>query len=90
LYSDGGGKVPAAPQPVVGAAKVARFLIGVSKLMRPNEEIRLATVNSNSGILRYIEGQLVQTTALQIVEGRITAIYVVRNPDKLRNRADVR
>ena len=89
LYSDGGGKVPAAPQPVMGAAKVARFLIGVSKLARPDEEIRMATVNSDPGILRYIDGKLVQTTALQIVEGRITAIYVVRNPDKLRNRADL-
>lgn len=84
LYSDGGGKVPAAPEPIAGASKVARFLIGVAKLVRDDEEIRFATVNSAPGILRFREGQLVQTTALEIVDGRIAAIYVVRNPEKLK------
>jgi len=87
LYSDGGGKVPAAPKPVAGAAKVARFLVGVSKLARPDEEIRFAMINSAPGILRYHEGRLFQTTAFEIVDGRITAIYIVRNPDKLRHVA---
>jgi RNA polymerase sigma-70 factor (ECF subfamily) len=83
LYSDGGGKVVAAPQPVVGAAKVARFLVGVSKLIRENEEFRFAMINAAPGILRYQEGRLVQTTVLEIAAGQIAAIYVVRNPDKL-------
>jgi RNA polymerase sigma-70 factor (ECF subfamily) len=35
-------------------------------------------------ITREARGHL-QTTALRIEEGRITGIYVVRNPDKLRH-----
>lgn len=85
IYSDGGGKVPAAPQPVIGAAKVARFLIGVSKLIREDEEFRFAMINSAPGVLRYKQGRLVQTTALNVEDGRITAIYVVRNPEKLKH-----
>lgn len=85
MYSDGGGKVPAAPQPVIGAAKVARFLIGVGKLIRADEEFRFAMINSAPGILRYQHGRLIQTTALDVVDGRITAIYVVRNPEKLQH-----
>ena len=85
LYSDGGGKVPAAPQPVIGAARVARFLIGVAKLTKPDEEIRFARINSATGFLRFHNGQLIQTTALEIADGRIVAIYVVRNPEKLKH-----
>jgi RNA polymerase sigma-70 factor (ECF subfamily) len=33
-------------------------------------------------------GELLQTTALEIRDGRIAAIYVVRNPDKLRHLTD--
>ena len=83
LYSDGGGKVAAAPEPIVGRAKVARFLIGVSKLAKPEEMIRFATINNSPGILRFLDGKLIQTTAFDIVDGQIAAIYVVRNPDKL-------
>jgi RNA polymerase sigma-70 factor (ECF subfamily) len=83
LYSDGGGKVPAAPQPIFGAGKVARFLLGVSKLVREDEEFHYATINSAPGFLRYHHGHLVQSTALEIENGQIKAIYVVRNPDKL-------
>lgn len=83
LYSDGGGKVVAAPRPVIGGAKVARFLVGVSKLARGDEEIRFAMINASPGILRYQEGRLIQTTAFELVDGQIAAIYIVRNPDKL-------
>jgi RNA polymerase sigma-70 factor, ECF subfamily len=85
LYSDGGGKVPAAPEPVVGKARVARFLIGVSKLAAASGEFQFARVNSTPGILRFQDGQLVQTTALQVDHERIVGIYIVRNPDKLKH-----
>lgn len=85
LYSDGGGKVAAAPQPIAGTDRVARFLIGVSKIGRSTFEARFAMVNSAPGLLIYRNGELSQTTSLQIVNGRIQAIYVVRNPEKLKH-----
>lgn len=85
LYSDGGGKVPAAPKPIAGADRVARFLIGVSKVPRSGWEARPATVNSAPGLLTFRNGELSQTTSFEIVNGRIRAIYIVRNPDKLKH-----
>jgi RNA polymerase sigma-70 factor, ECF subfamily len=38
-------------------------------------------------LTRFADGGL-QTTALQVTDGRISAIYVVRNPEKLRHLAD--
>lgn len=85
IYSDGGGKVSAAPHPIVGDAKVARFLIGVSKIRVAGKALRFACINSAPGLLIYVEGSLVQTVAFDIVEGRVRALYIVRNPDKLRH-----
>lgn len=87
LYSDGGGKVSAAPAPVVGLAKVSRFLIGVSRIGRDTMEVKFSTVNAAPGALVYREGRLSQTTSLHIVDGKIAAIYVVRNPEKLGHLA---
>lgn len=89
LYSDGGGKVPAAPRPVAGADRVARFLIGVSKIGRANLETRFAIVNSAPGVLVYRDGHLSQTTTIEAVDGRIRAIYIVRNPEKLKHLSAV-
>ncbi len=85
LYSDGGGKVVAAPRPIAGAAKVARFLVGVSKVVPAGTEHCFAMINGAPGFLRMLNGQLVQTTTLEIVNGRIEAIYIVRNPEKLKH-----
>jgi RNA polymerase sigma-70 factor, ECF subfamily len=85
LYSDGGGKVAAAPTPVSGSGRVARFLIGVSKVGRSGRTTQFAVLNSAPGVLIFRDGELSQTTSLEIVDGRIRAIYVVRNPEKLRH-----
>ena len=85
LYSDGGGKVLAAVKPIFGADRVSRFLVGVMRFVAPDEEFRFAVVNSEPGLLRFHHGQLIQTTTFALADGRITAIYVVRNPDKLRH-----
>lgn len=88
LYSDGGGKISAAPRPVHGCPKVARFLTGVYKTSKSRGDIRFAVINGCMGVLRYWEGKLVQTTALEISEGLVQNIYVMRNPDKLQHLAE--
>lgn len=90
FYSDGGGKVPAALKPVVGAERIARFLTGLvrkpaiaRRLISGPMNLELAPVNGMPGVLLYMSGQLMQTYALDIREGCIHAVYVTRNPEKL-------
>jgi RNA polymerase sigma-70 factor, ECF subfamily len=86
LYSDGGGKRLAALNPIYGADKILRFLEGVTRknLSFPAMQIRPATVNGLAGfVMREADGS-VNTMAFEHRDGRIAAIYLVRNPDKLR------
>jgi RNA polymerase sigma-70 factor (ECF subfamily) len=50
--------------------------------------LRTATIDGLPGLISLERGELLQTTALEIRDGRIAAIYVVRNPDKLRHLTD--
>jgi RNA polymerase sigma-70 factor (ECF subfamily) len=87
LHSDGGGKRPAPLQPIYGVDKILRFFAGVRR-KNPDMasiEMRSATVNGLAGlIMREVDGSLA-TMALETREGRIVAIYLTRNPEKLRH-----
>lgn len=88
FYSDGGGKVAAVPRPVQGATRVAQVLLGFAKGYAPgNFEMATTEVNGLPGfIVRNSTGHPIQTVALAPSEsGQIQAIYVQRNPDKLRH-----
>ncbi len=88
LVSDGGGKVTAALNVIEGADRVAAFLSGVvRKGWTDDWSVRFDTLNGLPGVLVSGPGGLVQTTAFEIEHGVIKAIYVVRNPDKLRHLA---
>jgi RNA polymerase sigma-70 factor (ECF subfamily) len=82
LLNDGGGKVKAALRPVITADRVARFMIGVVSAL-PEVEVRAANVNGRPGILLSIDGVLDTVATFDIVGDQITALYFVRNPDKL-------
>lgn len=87
VYSDGGGKRPAATKPVFGKRSVLLLLQGLARILRgrPSTLLRVAFVNGLPGIVSMeADGQL-QTTALEIEDGKIVAIYSVRNPDKLKH-----
>lgn len=87
LYADGGGKRPAAGWPILGLARVMKTHAGLAVHFRKHGStlIRTALINSLPGfVTREADGEL-QTTALEIEDGMITAIYVVRNPDKLKH-----
>ncbi|MBO4271003.1 sigma-70 family RNA polymerase sigma factor [Microbispora triticiradicis] len=88
LRSDGGGVVRAARRPVLGAAKVARLLMGLRRFGR--SELVPASVNGRPGLLRHREGRLVTVIGLTVANGRITAVDMVLNPEKLARltRAD--
>ena len=85
LVADGGGKAAAAASPVRGADRIAEFLIGIIGKVRWSEsDPRLVTINGAPGLLVRHPNTGNGTFSFDIVDGRIRAIYVVRNPDKLR------
>ncbi len=89
-YADGGGKKPAAGAPVVGLDNVMRAHEMLARLFAQSmsKVIRFGLINGLPGFVTLESGDTLQTTALQIESGKIVAIYVVRNPDKLRHLSD--
>ncbi|BBK31983.1 RNA polymerase sigma-70 factor (ECF subfamily) [Stella humosa] len=85
IRSDGGGKVVAFRNPIVGLDRVLRLYVGLRRKWQDQGPvfIRPARIDGLPGYLsRDGKGRL-QTTALAIEDGRITAVYITRNPDKL-------
>ena len=87
LYSDGGGKRPAALNPIRGADKILRFLAGVARKnpSLPAMQAREATINGLAGFVSREPDGAINTVAFEHHAGRIVAIYLVRNPEKLRH-----
>ena len=87
LHADGGGKRSAVTRPILGFEEVMRVHTGLAALFarQRSELVRTAFVNGLPGFVsREADGEL-QTTALEIADGKVVAIYVVRNPEKLRH-----
>ena len=87
LYSDGGGKRAAALKPINGADKILRFLAGISRKnpALSSMQARPAMVNGLAGFVLREEDGAIDTLAFEHDGSRIVAIYVVRNPEKLRH-----
>jgi RNA polymerase sigma-70 factor, ECF subfamily len=89
-YADGGGRIAASPRPIVGFDKVVRHQVALARLFakKMSRMLRFGFINGLPGFVTIEEDDTLQTTALEIAEGKIVAIYVVRNPDKLRHLGD--
>lgn len=85
--ADGGGKISATTHPFVGLEEVLRLhaLLAPRFAAHPSRLVRWALVNGLPGFVTVEEDGVLQTTALEVEDGRIVAIYVMRNPDKLRH-----
>jgi RNA polymerase sigma-70 factor (ECF subfamily) len=85
LYSDGGGKAKAALNPIYGADKVTRFLAGVMGKFRPKNgfEIVLVEINGMPGFVLQEDGALHSALTVEFDGDTMSALYFVRNPDKL-------
>lgn len=91
MLADGGGKANAVPYPLHGATLIAKAFIGFARLPTSRSwRLERATVNGHPGSLVFDDGdggRLVQTVVLAPsarASDRIGAIYIQRNPDKLR------
>jgi RNA polymerase sigma-70 factor (ECF subfamily) len=87
LWSDGGGKVAAARHPIEGAAKVAAFMVGLMRKRPPGGRLYPAPINGQPGLLYAEAGEVRVALSLHCGAGRIQAIHIVANPDKLRHLA---
>jgi RNA polymerase sigma-70 factor (ECF subfamily) len=87
IHSDGGGKRPAALHPIVGYDAVMRVHEGLAKLFKAKQSklIKYGFINGLPGFVTLEGDDILQTTALEVEDGKVVAIYVVRNPDKLQH-----
>jgi RNA polymerase sigma-70 factor, ECF subfamily len=90
LYADGGGKAPARKAPAVGLNDVIRVHAAFASIYAVSRSslVRYGFINGLPGFITVEHGDVLQTTALEIENEGIVAIYIVRNPDKLRHMAD--
>jgi RNA polymerase sigma-70 factor (ECF subfamily) len=90
LFADGGGKAPARKAPAAGLNDVMRLFATFASIYAVSRSrlVRYGFINGLPGFITIERGDILQTTALEIGHGRVVAVYVVRNPDKLRRIAD--
>jgi RNA polymerase sigma factor (sigma-70 family) len=84
VTADGGGRVSAALRPVEGAEQIARYLADLAGRAPGNITFLERTVNGQPGLVAQQEGVTVTVFAFDVAADRITHIWAVRNPDKLR------
>ena len=80
LFTDGGGVKQAALRPILGVDKVLRFLRGVYVSATRAEAVE---VNGSPSLRLEIDGELEAVATFALTEGRVSAVYIVRNPHKL-------
>ncbi|MCA1367161.1 sigma-70 family RNA polymerase sigma factor [Bradyrhizobium sp. BRP14] len=87
VHADGGGKRAAAIEPIIGFDAVMKVHEKLAALFQAHGSklLRAGLVNGLPGFITLEADGELQTTALEIEDGKIAAIYVVRNPDKLRH-----
>jgi len=83
MTTDGGGKRIAALNPIHGSDRIARFFAGLARKQALMVEVHAGTINGLPGFVTVEPDGGVQTTALEIADSLVTAIHIVRNPDKL-------
>ena len=85
FYSDGGGRVPAAINPVLGHDRVLRLMLGLVRKMlkQATPDLHIVDINGRPGVIVTWEGQVYGALAFEVDGDQITAIYAVRNPEKL-------
>ncbi|MFD3503751.1 RNA polymerase sigma-70 factor [Streptomyces sp. NPDC058676] len=87
LVGDSGGKSKAPLRVLETADKVGRFLLGAAQKGVPDVSFRLLELNAGPAILVGSGGKPDSVFQLDVLDGRIQSVYIIRNPDKLRSLA---
>ena len=86
FYSDGGGRMPAALNPIYGADKVRRLIIALVGKFREdggNPDWSIVEINGRPGLVLRNHGRFDSALDIETDGTRITSAYLVRNPEKL-------
>ncbi|MET8777369.1 RNA polymerase sigma factor SigJ [Nocardia sp. NPDC004654] len=81
--ADSGGLVPAFRDPIIGGEQIAQAWMEIAA-RGPAMSLLERTVNGQPGLVAQFEDTIVSVYAFDIAEGRITRIWAIRNPEKLR------
>ena len=83
IYSDGGGKVSAAKNPIFGHENCAKFLFGLFKKREGELSLALTKVNGELALaMNTLDGYLDTVVVLGLSDFKVDALYFIRNPDK--------
>ncbi|MFI8003425.1 RNA polymerase sigma factor SigJ [Streptomyces sp. NPDC086010] len=83
MTADGGGAVGAALRPVVGGARIAQYMAAMAD-RAPGLELLERSVNGAPGLVAVHSGVVMTVASFDIADDRVTRIWAVRNPEKLR------
>ena len=84
LWTDGGGKTKtAALRPIIGRDAVARMSLGTKRFWPENYQVELGEVNGQAALIMRAGGQAWSVLTIDVEEGRIQAIWIIANPEKL-------
>ncbi|GAL82945.1 hypothetical protein MYP_171 [Sporocytophaga myxococcoides] len=83
LYSDGGGKVAAAINPIYGVTNILKFFQGIFKSERGLFRFRKINFNGKSGIMIEINGEFHSIVYPDVVDSMIDKLFMIRNPEKI-------
>ncbi|MFI5569517.1 RNA polymerase sigma-70 factor [Streptomyces sp. NPDC051740] len=90
LVGDSGGKSRAPLRVLESADHVGRFLLGVARKGVPDLAFRFLELNGGPAALVLSGDKPDSVVQLDVADGRVRTVYVIRNPDKLRSLAEVR
>jgi RNA polymerase sigma-70 factor (ECF subfamily) len=83
LVSDGGGKAKSFMHILKGAGRVAGVFWTLEHRYPAEVSYKVALVNGEPGLLRYVRNTLESVQSFIVDDGRIVAVFIMRNPDKL-------
>ncbi|WP_243709378.1 sigma factor-like helix-turn-helix DNA-binding protein [Micromonospora sp. 15K316] len=86
MTADGGGVVGTVLLPIEGGARIAHYMIAIAD-RTPGLELVQRSVNGMPGLVAQRAGAVTTVASFEISDGRVTRIWVVRNPEKLRRWA---
>ncbi|WP_250564100.1 RNA polymerase sigma factor SigJ [Sphaerisporangium fuscum] len=83
MTADGGGMVGTVLRPIEGGSRIAQYMVAIAD-KAPGLELLERSVNGVPGLVAQRAGVVMTVAAFDVADGRVTRIWVVRNPEKLR------
>ncbi|WP_460105048.1 RNA polymerase sigma factor SigJ [Streptomyces sp. YKOK-J1] len=83
MTADGGGMVGTVLRPVEGGARIAEYMVAISD-RAPGLQLLERSVSGGPGLVARRDGVVATVASFEVSDGRVTRIWVVRNPEKLR------